>query len=61
MFYPYLSGSGCPDRYPDAEGCFYGASLATERGDFALSVMEAIAFQTKIILEVTFEPTGKRS
>lgn len=51
LFYPYLSGASCPDRYPDSEGCFYGASLATQRGDFALSVMEAIAFQTKIILE----------
>ncbi|MBO5070515.1 MAG: hypothetical protein J6C37_09160 [Roseburia sp.] len=51
LFYPYLSGASSPDRYPDSEGCFYGASLATGRGDFALSVMEAIAFQTKIIME----------
>ena len=51
LFYPYLNGASSPDRYPDSEGCFYGASLATKRGDFALAVMEAIAFQTKIILE----------
>ena len=51
LFYPYLNGASSPDRYPDSEGCFYGASLATQRGDFALAVMEAIAFQTKIILE----------
>jgi xylulokinase len=51
LFYPYLSGASSPDRYPNSTGCFYGASLATQRGDFALSVMEAVAFQTKIILE----------
>lgn len=51
LFYPYLSGASSPDRYPDSTGCFYGANLATQRGDFALSVMEAIAFQTKIILD----------
>ena len=51
MFYPYLSGASSPYRYPDSEGCFYGASLAAGRGDFALAVMESIAFQTKIILE----------
>ncbi len=51
LFYPYLNGASGPDRYPDSEGCFYGASLGTKRGDFALAVMEAIAFQTKIILE----------
>ena len=51
LFYPYLNGASCPDRYPDAEGSFYGISLATRRGDFALAVMEAIAFQTRIILE----------
>jgi len=52
FFYPYLSGPSCPDRYENSTGCFYGANLATQRGDFALAVMEGIAFQTKIILEV---------
>lgn len=51
MFYPYLGGGSSPDYYSDAEGCFYGASLATKRGDFALAVMEGIAFQIRIILE----------
>ena len=52
FFYPYLSGACCPDRYQGSTGCFYGANLATRRGNFALAVMEAVAFQTKIILEV---------
>lgn len=51
LFYPYLNGASSPDRYVDSEGCFYGANLGTQRGDFALAVMESMAFQTKIILE----------
>lgn len=52
IFYPYLSGASCPERYPDSTGCFYGATLATQRSDFALAVMEGVAFQIRILLEV---------
>ncbi|MBQ4612753.1 MAG: hypothetical protein IJB26_04320 [Clostridia bacterium] len=51
LFYPYMAGPSSPDYYPDSEGAFYGVSLATERGDFALAVMEGIAFQIRILLE----------
>lgn len=51
MFYPYMNGPSSPDYYPDAQGNFYGVNLATRRGDFALSVMEGIAFQIRILLE----------
>ena len=51
MFFPYLSGPSCPDFYPESQGCFYGVNLATKRGDFALAVMEGIAFQIRILLE----------
>ena len=51
MFYPYLSGPSCPDQYPDSTGCFYGISLASKRGDIALSVMRGIAYQLRIIFE----------
>ena len=51
MFYPYLNGPSCPDSYPESEGCFYGANLATTRGSFAAAVMEGVAFQIRIILE----------
>ena len=57
MFYPYLNGPSSPDFYPDCEGNFYGVNLATGRGDFALAVMEAIAFQIRILLE-TMEAYG---
>ncbi len=51
LFYPYLNGPSSPNFYPDSEGCFYGVNLATNRGDFALAVMEGIAFQFRILLE----------
>ncbi len=51
LFYPHLSGAGDPDFYPDSTGVFYGIGLATNRGDFALAVMEGIAFQIRVILE----------
>ncbi len=51
LFYSYLTGPSSPDYYPDSEGTFYGVNLSTQRGNFALAVMEGIAFQIKIILE----------
>lgn len=51
LFYPYLNGPVCPDYYSGSEGCFYGVSLYTKRGDFALAVMEGVAFQVRILLE----------
>lgn len=50
-FYPYMAGTCGPHYYPGATGCFHGATLATTRGDFALAVMEGIAFQIRSILE----------
>ncbi|MBR6572836.1 MAG: hypothetical protein IKK77_03885 [Clostridia bacterium] len=51
LFYPYLNGPSSPSYYPDAEGTFYGVNLMTQRGDFALAVMEGVAFQIRILLE----------
>lgn len=51
LFYPYLNGPSVPDYYQDAEGCFYGASLSSTCGDFALAVMRGVAFQIRIMLE----------
>ena len=51
MFYPHLAGPSAPNYYPDSTGVFYGVNLATNRGDFALAVMEGIAFQIRAILE----------
>ncbi len=51
LFYPHLTGASAPHFYSDSEGVFYGVNLATERGDFALAVMEGVAFQMRVILE----------
>ena len=50
-FYPYLNGPSSPFFYKESTGCFYGMSLATVRGDFALAVMEGVAFQIRTLLE----------
>lgn len=51
IFHPYMAGPSSPDNYPDSTGTFYGVNLATVRGDFALAVMEGIAFQIRVLLE----------
>lgn len=51
LFYPYLNGASSPFFYKESTGCFYGMSLATTRGNFALSVMEGVAFQIRTLLE----------
>jgi xylulokinase len=50
LFFPDLAGTSTSDL-SEKEGCFYGASLSTVRGDFALAVMEGIAFRMRSILE----------
>ncbi len=50
LFYPYLSGSTTQFE-SSPQGVFYGASLATKRGDYALSVMEGVAFEIRALLE----------
>lgn len=50
-FFPYLSGPSDPYYYPASTGSFYNINLATERGDYALAVMEGIAYQIRSILE----------
>lgn len=51
LFYPYMNGPSAPDFYPDAQGSFYGMTLATKRGHLAAAVMEGVAFQIRIMLE----------
>jgi len=51
LFYPFLAGSSSPFYYPESTGNFYGVTLATTRGDFALATMEGIAFQIRTILD----------
>ena len=51
LFYPFMSGESITTFYPEATGNFYGINLSTVRGDFALAVMQSIAYQLRTILE----------
>ena len=51
LFHPYLTGSAAPEFYPECSGAFTGITLAAERGDFALAVMEGVAFSIRKLLE----------
>ncbi len=51
LFYPFFAGECSPNYYPESTGVFYGMSLSTTRGDFALACMEGVAFQIREILE----------
>ena len=51
MFFPYMNGPSCPTYMPDSQGCFYGMNLGTGKGEFALAVMEGVAFQFRSLLE----------
>lgn len=47
LFYPYLKASSGTDQ----TGFFYGVTLDCRRGDFALAVMEGVAFMIRSVLE----------
>lgn len=51
LFMPYMDSAADADGKPTETGCFHGVNLATTRGDFALAVMEGVAFRIREILE----------
>ncbi len=57
IFLPYMAGASEENDILSEDGCFYGVNLATKRGDFALAVMEGVAFRIRSILE-TMEAYG---
>ncbi|MCX6089077.1 MAG: FGGY-family carbohydrate kinase [Candidatus Atribacteria bacterium] len=58
FFIPHLSGSGNPTMNPNAKGCIYGLTLATDRYDIARAILEGITFELKINLELMESITG---
>lgn len=52
LFLPYLNGERVPFWDSRARGTFIGISATTTRGDLLRSVLEGIAFNLKIILDV---------
>lgn len=51
LFHPYMSGPCSPFFREGSIGNFYGISLATRREDYALAVMEGVAFQMRTLLK----------
>ena len=51
FFYPYLSGANYPVWNLSARGCFTGISLEHDRFDFALAIMEGVAFGVRRTLD----------
>ncbi len=63
-FVPALVGLGAPYWDPNARGTFVGITRGTKRAHFARAALEAIAYQTRDILEVMEKdtsPPGRRA
>lgn len=63
-FVPALVGLGAPYWDPNARGTFVGITRGTGRAHFARAALEAIAYQTRDILEVMKKdtcPSGRRA
>ncbi len=50
-FYPYLTGSSCPENRDDLRGALIGLSARSTRWDAARAVMEGVCFQTAWMME----------
>ncbi len=55
LFLPYLLGERLPRWDAEVRGAFLGLSQTTSRGDMARAVMEGVAMNLKIILDVLTE------
>jgi len=52
MLLPHFSGKNAPDEIPEATGCFFGLTLATDMKDLCRSVLEGIAYMLRENIEV---------
>lgn len=59
LFLPYLIGERSPHWNPNARGAFIGLSLTHNRGHIIRSVLEGIAFNMRIILDILEEHTPR--
>ena len=56
---PAFVGLGAPFWEPDARGAVLGLTLGTTRAHIVRAVLEAIAYQTRDVIEVMSKATGK--
>jgi xylulokinase len=61
LFLPYLLGERSPDWNPDAKGAFIGLNMTHTNSDIYRSVLEGVAFNLRIILDIfnDFTPIDK--
>ena len=52
VFLPYLMGERAPRWNPDASGAFLGITAAATRGDLIRSVLEGVAMNLSIVLDI---------
>ncbi|MDR2730719.1 MAG: xylulokinase [Treponema sp.] len=52
IYLPYLLGERSPRWNHDARGAFIGLSITTGKGDISRAILEGVAFNLKIILEI---------
>jgi xylulokinase len=52
LYLPYLLGERSPRWNHDARGAFVGLSVTTSKGDISRAVLEGVAFNLRIILEI---------
>lgn len=60
FFFPYLEGASSPFWRDDIKGFLYGFTLCTSKEDIVRSLMEGIAFQIRINVELHEEITQDR-
>jgi xylulokinase len=58
LYLPYLLGERSPRWNHDARGAFIGLSVTTSKGDISRAILEGVAFNLKIILEILERGAG---
>jgi len=58
LFFPYLDGSGPPERDPNTWGSWLGLRLHQERGDLFRAVLEGLSYSSRHLLELFESKAG---
>ena len=61
LFLPYLTSAESPYWDPAARGCFVGLSEAHDAGALYRAVLEGLAYEQRLILELVEQVTGRRT
>lgn len=61
LFLPYLTSAESPYWDPAARGCFVGLSEAHDAGALYRAVLEGLAYEQRMILELVEQVTGRRT